>query len=127
MPSYFEMVKDFHTAYGATVNNSPQGGFPDLQLRLELHREEYEELLHAIGERDLVEAADAIGDLIYVLCGSAVAWGIPLDDVFAEIHASNMSKLMPDGSVRRREDGKVLPGPNFRLPDLRRVIYSEAS
>jgi len=56
-----------------------------------------------------------------------VSLGIPLDRVFEEIHESNMSKLMPDGSVRRRDDGKVLPGPNFFLPNLRKVIYGVAA
>lgn len=74
------------------------------------------------GTRDVIEAADALADLVYVIYGMALEAGIDLDQVLAEVHSSNLSKLMPDGSVLRREDGKVLKGPNFRQPDIHSVI-----
>lgn len=133
--SYFSMVRDFHRAFGHVIRDEPinfnhEDISPDdqdlLDLREELHREEWNELQDAWNEEDLIEIADAIADLIYVLCGTAVSLGLPLDDIFEEVHQSNMSKLMPDGSVRYREDGKVLPSPNFYKPNLRKVIYGES-
>ncbi|WRS29804.1 phosphoribosyl-ATP diphosphatase [Actinomycetaceae bacterium MB13-C1-2] len=74
------------------------------------------------GVRDIVETADALADLVYVIYGMALESGIDLDSILAEVHSSNLSKLMPDGSVKRREDGKVLKGPNFRQPDIAAVL-----
>ena len=90
----------------------------------------WENLLKVYGsqrvkETDLVEVADAVGDLSYFLAGDAVEYGFNLDDVFAEIHASNMSKLDENGNVIYREDGKVLKGPNFFKPDISKVIFGE--
>ena len=131
-PSYFQMVKRFHEAYGLDINDVPinateatKSGLYD--LRENLHKEEWQELQGAMDGFNLVEMADAICDLIYVLCGTAVSFGIPLDECFAEVQRSNMSKLMPDGSVYRREDGKILKGPNFSPPDLRSIIYGTSS
>ena len=70
----------------------------------------------------MVEAADALADLVYVVYGMAIESGIDLDRVLAEVQASNLSKLMPDGTVRLRGDGKVLKGPGFFPPDVRRAL-----
>lgn len=133
--SYFEMVKDFHETYGLDVNDDPldikqlhphgpTSSSPLWRLRDSLHDEEGIELDDAMGQaEDLVDIADAICDLIYVLCGTAVSFGIPLDECFAEVQRSNMSKLMPDGSVLRRGDGKIMKGPDFSPPDLKSIIY----
>lgn len=115
----FEMAGNFMEAFGQEVKTEPE--FPDFstrELRLELIREEYEELEEAIENRDLVEVADALTDLLYVIYGAGHAFGIDLDACYAEVHASNMSKLGQDGHPLKREDGKVLKGPNFFEPNL---------
>lgn len=93
-----------------------------LDLRLELIREEFEELTESTKKRDVIEMADALGDIAYVVVGFALEMGIDLNAVVAEIHASNMTKLGEDGKVIRREDGKVLKGPNYRKPDIKSVL-----
>lgn len=105
MQSYFESVREFHEAYGLQVANKLQ----PIQhqdslwlLRHNLHAEEYEEVRMAMENCDIVELADGIADLIYVLCGTAVSYGIPLDKVFAEVQRSNMSKLVPCGDCAGR-------------------------
>lgn len=119
----FERVKQFMNTFGQEVKSSPE--FPDLviqMLRVELIKEELQELQEAIHAKDIVEVADALTDLLYVVYGAGAAFGIDLDACFEEVHESNMSKLMPDGTVKRREDGKVLKGPNFFQPDLKKVL-----
>ena len=74
------------------------------------------------GTRDVIETADALADLVYVIYGMAIESGMDLDSVLAEVQASNLSKLMPDGSVKLREDGKVLKGPNFFQPNIARGL-----
>ncbi len=95
------------------------------RLRLGLIEEECSELQSAIyvTDPDPVEVADALGDLAYVVFGAALAWGIDLEDVVGEIHRSNMTKLGEDGKPIYREDGKVLKGPNFEEPNLRRILH----
>lgn len=133
--SYFESVKKFHKVYGLEINDEPidmhelhphgnESSTPLWRLRTSLHAEEMDEIEDAmIDGTDLVPIADAICDLIYVLCGTAVSFGIPLDECFAEVQRSNMSKLGDDGKPIVREDGKILKGPNFMPPDLRSIIY----
>lgn len=103
---------------------------PDQKLedfRLSLITEELKELQEALANKDLVSVADGLGDLLYVVYGTAHAFGIPIDAVFAEIHNSNMSKLAPDGKPMYREsDGKVMKGPNYFRPNLKSVIYTGA-
>jgi predicted HAD superfamily Cof-like phosphohydrolase len=84
--------------------------------------EELGELREAIGNADMVEVADALTDLLYVVYGAGHAFGINLDKCFEEVHASNMSKLGADGKPIYREDGKVLKGENFFTPDLTKVL-----
>ena len=114
-----------------------------LGMRMSLIREEFAELMGAVygtraralveaateeavaaddQTRDIVETADALADLVYVIYGMALESGIDLTKVLAEVQASNLSKLMPDGSVKLREDGKVLKGPNFFPPNVRRAL-----
>ena len=119
----FELVGDFMQAFGQDVETEPT--WPDFstrELRLELIREEYEELEEALENRDLVEVADALTDLLYVVYGAGHTFGLDLDDCFDEVHASNMSKLGNDGRPLKREDGKVLKGPNFFEPDLKSIL-----
>jgi predicted HAD superfamily Cof-like phosphohydrolase len=86
--------------------------------------EENEEYLEAANNNDLVEVADALGDMLYILCGTILTHGMQhiIEDVFAEIQDSNMSKLGVDGKPIYREDGKVMKGPNYRRPDLKQFL-----
>ena len=118
-----ELVEDFMEAMGQEVNAIP--AFPEQEiqrLRLDLIEEELDELHYAIDNKDMVEIADALGDLLYVVYGAGHAFGIDLDECFKEIHASNMSKLGPDGKPIKREDGKVLKPDTFFPPDLKSIL-----
>ena len=119
----FELVEDFMEAMGQEVNAIPTWPEEDIQrLRLDLIEEELDELHYAIDNKDMVEIADALGDLLYVVYGAGHAFGIDLDECFKEIHASNMSKLGPDGKPIKREDGKVLKPDTFFPPDLKSIL-----
>ena len=117
-------VREFHEAFDLVIRDRPTTGIPDheRELRRELHREELKELHEAMELEDIVEIADALADLIYVLHGTALHYGIDLEPIQAEVHRSNMSKLLPDGSVLRRDDGKVLKGPDFTAPAIARLL-----
>lgn len=96
-------------------------------MRHKLMQEENQEYLDAAEAGDIVEIADALGDQLYVLCGSIIAHGMQdiIEDVFAEIHRSNMSKLGPDGKpIYREGDGKILKGRNYTRPDLKDIVES---
>jgi predicted HAD superfamily Cof-like phosphohydrolase len=121
--SNFDRVVEFMKTFGQEVKSSPEFPSEDIAgLRLDLIEEEFDELKDAIEEENVVEVADALTDLLYVIYGAGAAFGIDLDACFKEVHSSNMSKLMPDGTVLRREDGKVLKGPNYFVPDLKKVL-----
>lgn len=123
--SNFELAGDFMTAFGQEVLTEPTLPSHELgKLRLELIREEFEELTVATNAMDMIEIADALTDILYVVYGAGHAFGIDLDACFAEVHDSNMSKLGADGKPIYREDGKVLKGPNFRSPDLAQFCKS---
>ena len=103
----FEMVRDFHTAFGQHVGTRPL--LPDANerlLRMNLMTEEYREYNNAEANNDMTNLAVELADIIYIACGTAVSYGIPLDEVFEAIHNANMAKLI-DGKVIRREDGKI--------------------
>jgi len=93
-------------------------------LRYKLMREENEEYLDAANDGDLVEVADALGDMLYILCGTIIEHGLQhkIEDVFNEIQRSNMSKLGEDGEPIYREDGKVLKGPNYFKPKIKEIL-----
>lgn len=91
-----------------------------------MNQEEWVELCQAWSEEDLVEYTDAVCDLVYVLVGSLVSFGVDFDCCFAEVHRSNMSKLGEDGAPIVRDDGKILKGPKFTPPDLRSIIYASS-
>src|SRR6056300_1432631 len=119
----FEKVGDFMEACDQEILDEPQ--FPDkdtINLRLNLIQEELDELVFAHEDNNLVEVADALTDLLYVIYGAGHAYGIDLDSCFLEVHNSNMSKLGEDGKPIYRDDGKVLKGPNFFEPDLEKVL-----
>src|SRR5208282_1157271 len=98
MKTAFEQVSEFHRAFGLPIASTPSLPAPEVQiLRRRLEEEEFLELQKAHDERDLIEIADAVADLIYVLLGRCVSYGIPIDQVFDEVHRSNMSKLGENG------------------------------
>jgi predicted HAD superfamily Cof-like phosphohydrolase len=120
----FEKVKQFMETFGQEVKSEPE--IPTLDasaLRYDLIKEELEELFEAIANKDMVEVADALTDILYVTYGAGHTYGIDLDKCFDEVHRSNMSKLGLDGKPIYREDGKVLKGPNYFQPDLNNIIY----
>lgn len=117
----FEKVAEFMNAFGQDVETSPCWSSA-FELRYELIDEELKELRQALDERNLVEVADALTDLLYVVYGAGHSFGIPLDKCFDEVHDSNMSKLGVDGKPIYREDGKVLKGPNYWKPNLEKVL-----
>ena len=120
--SFYIDVRDFHQAFGQRIGEYPE--LPDISertLRMKLITEEFNELCDAEEANDIVEIADALADIIYIACGTAVSYGIPLDHVFAEVHRSNMAKLV-DGKVIRRADGKVQKPENWTAPDIEGVL-----
>jgi len=126
MKNKIAAVQTFHEAFGLGVKESPTAEL-SLQknlLRYKLMREENEEYLDAANNKDLVEVADALGDMLYILCGTIIEHGMQykIEEVFNEIQKSNMSKLGADGKPIYREDGKVLKGPNYFKPDIQSIL-----
>ena len=126
MKDKVEAVKDFHLAFGLGVRTTPKANLGNDKnlLRYKLMREENEEYLEAAQDGDLVEVADALGDMLYILCGTLLEHGMQdkIDEVFQEIQRSNMSKLGADGKPIYREDGKVMKGPNYFKPDIESIL-----
>ena len=121
--SNFEKVKTFMTTYGQEVKES--ASFPDeniIKLRLKLIKEELEELEQALNDKNLLEVADALTDILYVTYGAGHSFGINLDACFDEVQRSNMSKLGEDGKPIYNEYGKVMKGPNLSKPNLKQFI-----
>ena len=118
----FELVGDFMEAFGQTCEVEPTlSDFNTRELRISLIEEELDELKQAIEDRDIVDVADALTDLLYVIYGAGQSFGIDLDECFAEVHYSNMSKL-ENGKPLYREDGKVLKGKDYFPPNLEAVL-----
>jgi predicted HAD superfamily Cof-like phosphohydrolase len=117
-------VREFHAAVGGTVPPAPTTNVrPELRdLRQRILEEEVDELRAAVITNDLVAIADALADIVYVACGTAATYGIPFDDVFSEVHRSNMTKTGPNGPVLRH-DGKIAKGPDYEPPDLARYLF----
>jgi predicted HAD superfamily Cof-like phosphohydrolase len=126
MKNKIKAVHKFHKAFGLGIQNSPTAQLELNRnlLRYKLMREENEEYLDAANNRDLVEVADALGDMLYILCGTIIEHGMQhkIEEVFDEIQKSNMSKLGADGKPIFREDGKVLKGPNYFKPDINSIL-----
>lgn len=129
MKRKIKAVADFHKAFGLGISQQPRAslGASTNLLRFNLMDEENREYLEAAERGDLVEVADALGDMLYILCGTILEHGMQykIEEVFEEIQRSNMSKLGADGKPVYREDGKVLKGPNYFKPDIRAVLDRE--
>jgi len=117
-----DLVTEFHVVFNHLIRSTPILDIPERQLRVDLIVEECQEYVDAEKEGDLTAMADAMGDIIYVVYGAALAHGIDLGAVLLEIQKSNLSKLDVDGKPILRSDGKILKGPNYRKPDLRKVL-----
>lgn len=121
-----QAVTEFHHAFGLGVEQQPNAKLPKSisQLRYNLMKEENEEYLEAAQADDLVEIGDALGDMLYILCGTIIAHGFQdkIEAIFDEIQRSNMSKLGNDGKPIYREDGKVLKGPNYFKPNIKKIL-----
>lgn len=119
-------VQDFHEAFGLGVNHEPIANLSEekIQLRFNLMAEENEEYLEAAKNDDLIEVADALGDMLYILCGTILEHGMQykIEEVFEEIQRSNMSKLGGNGKPIYREDGKVMKGPNYFKPNIENIL-----
>ena len=125
MKTQINKVRAFHNAFkqenGVTPSNTEQNVF---ELRHRLMAEENDEYLEACKNNDLIGIADALGDQLYILCGTILKHGLQnkIEDVFTEIHESNMSKLDDNGKPIFREDGKILKSKNYFKPDLSKFI-----
>ena len=119
----FEKVGTFMKTFGQEVKQSPSFSSDKInELRLNLIKEELNELIEAMNNKDLVEVADALTDILYVTYGAGHAFGINLDDCFEEVQNSNMSKLDKDGKPIYNDRGKVMKGPNYFKPNLSKFI-----
>ncbi|WP_461532321.1 pyrophosphohydrolase domain-containing protein [Sinomicrobium sp.] len=129
MKRKLEAVGEFHKAFGLGISDTPLAnlGSDKNKLRFNLMAEENEEYLEAAENDDLVEVADALGDMLYILCGTILEHGMQhkIEEVFEEIQRSNMSKLGADGKPIYREDGKVMKGPDYFKPNIAAILNEE--
>lgn len=126
MHKQLKSVQLFHETYGLGVSEEIKADLGTLknELRFNLMKEENEEYLEAVQNNDIVEVADALGDMLYILCGTILEHGLQhkIEEVFDEIQRSNMSKLGEDGRPIYREDGKVMKGPNYFKPNFEEIL-----
>ena len=123
-------VAEFNNAFRIAMTDKPTIDLPSdiIKLRFNLMKEENEEYLEAAENNDMIEVADALGDMLYILCGTILSHGMQhkIQEVFEEIQSSNMSKLGEDGQPIYREDGKVLKGPNYFKPKIKDILEKQA-
>ena len=126
MQKQLKAVRLFHETYGLGVSEEMKADLGTLknELRYNLMKEENEEYLEAVQNNDIVEIADALGDMLYILCGTILEHGLQhkIEEVFDEIQRSNMSKLGEDGKPIYREDGKMMKGPNYFKPNFEKIL-----
>ena len=126
MQKQLNAVKLFHETYGLGVSTEIKADLGALknELRFNIMKKENEEYLEAVQNNDIVEIADALGDMLYILCGTILEHGLQhkIEAVFDEIQRSNMSKLGEDGKPIYREDGKVMKGPNYFKPNFSDIL-----
>ena len=121
--SNFNKVGTFMKTFGQEVKNKPSFSTDKInKLRIDLIVEELEELKEAMNNKDLLEVADALTDILYVAYGAGHAFGIDLDKCFDEVQNSNMSKLGENGDPIYNDSGKVMKGPNYFKPDLSKFV-----
>lgn len=124
--SIVDKVREFHEVFGLDFHKTPQADLSDriIELRHRLMAEENDEYLEAAKNKDLTLIADALGDKLYILCGTIIAHGLQhkIVEVFEEIHRSNMSKLDADGKPIYREDGKIMKSDRYFLPDIESIL-----
>ena len=124
-----EAVTKFNQSYGLGIEHTPKANLPKniSELRFNLMKEENEEYLQAAQDQDLIEIGDALGDMLYILCGTIIAHGFQdkIESIFDEIQRSNMSKLGADGKPIFRKDGKVMKGPNYFKPNLKKILVKD--
>ena len=121
--SNFSKVGTFMKTFGQEVKTKPSLSTEKInKLRIDLIKEELEELTIAMNNKDLLEVADALTDILYVTYGAGHAFGIDLDKCFEEVQNSNMSKLDENGRPIFNESGKVMKGPNYFKPDLSKFV-----
>ena len=121
--SNFSKVGTFMKTFGQDVKTKPSFSTDKInKLRIDLIKEELDELIEAMNNKDLVEVADALTDILYVTYGAGHAFGINLDKCFDEVQNSNMSKLDENGKPIYNENGKVMKGPNYFKPDLNKFV-----
>ena len=121
--SNFNKVGTFMKTFGQDVKTKPSFSSDKInKLRIDLIKEELEELQEAMKNNDLLEVADALTDILYVTYGAGHAFGIDLDKCFDEVQNSNMSKLAENGEPIYNESGKVMKGPNYFKPDLSKFV-----
>ncbi|MFK5958323.1 MAG: nucleoside triphosphate pyrophosphohydrolase family protein [Lutibacter sp.] len=129
MKNKIKDVQKFMEVFELGYQKNPTAKIPPnkIQLRFDLMKEENEEYLEAAKNNNLVEIADALGDMLYILCGTILEHGMQfkIEEVFNEIQRSNMSKLGADGKPIYREDGKVLKGPNYFKPKIKEILDSK--
>ena len=119
----FDKVGTFMKTFGQEVKTKPSFNTDKInKLRLDLIKEELSELTEAMNNKDLLEVADALTDILYVTYGAGHAFGINLDKCFEEVQNSNMSKLDENGKPIYNEFGKVMKGPNYFKPDLSKFL-----
>ena len=120
----FNKVGTFMKTFGQEVKNKPSFSTDKInKLRLDLIKEELDELKEAMNNKDLLEVADALTDILYVTYGTGHAFGINLDQCFEEVQNSNMSKLDENGKPIYNNAGKVMKGPNYFKPNLSKFVY----
>jgi predicted HAD superfamily Cof-like phosphohydrolase len=127
---FIEKVKEFHELYGVLISPVPTLTPHDEEvknkelaaLRVRLIQEELDELKEALADDDIVEVGDAIADLLYVVFGAGLVWGLPMKEMFDEVHRSNLTKLDENGKAIIRADGKVIKSHLFTPPSLGPII-----
>jgi predicted HAD superfamily Cof-like phosphohydrolase len=126
MKHQINSVKIFHEVYKLSYKDSPVAdiGIDKINLRFKLMAEENQEYFEAAKNNDIVEVADALGDMLYILCGTIIEHGMQdkIEEIFDEIQKSNLSKLGEDGKPIYRNDGKVMKGPNYFKPNISEIL-----
>jgi predicted HAD superfamily Cof-like phosphohydrolase len=127
MNKHQEMVREFHQTFGSSMNDHPgEISEAEAALRIHLMDEELREVVTAIAYEDLPAVAKELADLLYVVYGAALAYGIDMEPVFEAVHKSNMSKMPEDGEIKYREDRKIIKPPTYVEPDIKSILEAQS-